>query len=58
MANQKVRVKTGEIIKVSGIYGRVGSTNEEVFSKGDRVPPYKGRAQTLDLKRQAKHAGK
>ena len=55
---KKVKVGTGEVVKISGIYGRVGSKNEEVLSNGDRVPPYKSHSQQLVLKRAAKHQGK
>ena len=58
MANKKVVVKTGEKVEISGIYRRVGEKNEEVLSKGDRVPPYKADSQKLVLERAAKHSKK
>ena len=56
MANKKVVVKTGEIVKVSGIYHPAGAKTEVMFSTGDRATPNnEGSQQRFTLVRAAKH---
>lgn len=55
MPNKKVVVKTGEKVKVSGIYRKVGLKTEVVLTTDDRVPPTKDGSQKLVLVRAAKH---
>ncbi|MDD2646861.1 MAG: hypothetical protein PHV78_02615 [Patescibacteria group bacterium] len=53
--NERISVKTGQIAPISGQYRPVGTTFEITLSKGDRVPPYQGRAWTFVLVDKTKH---
>lgn len=53
MAN--VKVSTGGTAKVSGQYRVPGTRREITLSKGERVPPYGGEAQTFRLVDKTKH---
>jgi hypothetical protein len=50
-----VVVKTGGTTPVSGLYRVKGTTDELTLSKGDRVPPYDGKAIKAVLADEAKH---
>jgi len=49
------QTKTGKVAPVSGQYRPSGSKNEITLSKGDRVPPYQGKAKTFVLVDKTKH---
>lgn len=49
MTNKKVITKTGGKTPVSGQYRPTGTRTEVTLSKGDRVPPYDGRAKKFVL---------
>jgi len=49
------KTRTGKVATMSGQYRPVGSKNEITLSKGDRVPPYQGRAKTFVLVDKTKH---
>ncbi|MFA6608289.1 MAG: hypothetical protein WCT07_00010 [Candidatus Paceibacterota bacterium] len=49
------KVKTGGKAEVSGQYRVSGTKLEITLSKGDRVPPYGGDAQTFILVDKTKH---
>ncbi len=49
------KVKTGGTASKSGQYQPSGTRQEITLSKGDRVPPYGGRAQTFVLVDKTKH---
>jgi hypothetical protein len=55
MAKPPVTVKTGGTAPVSGLYLVKGTNDELTLSKGDRVPPYAGKAVTAVLVDKAKH---
>jgi hypothetical protein len=50
-----VTVRTGETVRVSGIYQVQGSSYQIILSTGDRVPPYNGRAVSYVLVQQPVH---
>ena len=52
MAN---KIATGGTAKISGQYKVPGMKREITLSKGDRVPPYGGKAQTFTLVDKTKH---
>jgi hypothetical protein len=52
------KVKTGGTADVSGQYRVSGTKNEITLSKGDRVPPYGGDAQTFILIDKTRHKGR
>ncbi|GBE16890.1 hypothetical protein BMS3Abin15_00714 [bacterium BMS3Abin15] len=52
---KKVITKTGAKTPVSGQYRPAGTKNEITLSKGDRVPPYDGRAKKFTLVDKTKH---
>lgn len=49
------KVKTGGTTPVSGQYQVSGKKQEITLSKGDRVPPYGGKAQKFVLVDKTKH---
>lgn len=49
------KLHTGEVVEDSGIYRVLGTNDEVVLSKGDRVPPYDREAVNIVLVRKAKH---
>lgn len=52
----KVKVSTGGIAPISGQYRPTGFVRQEItLSKGDRIPPYGGKAKTFTLVDKTKH---
>lgn len=51
----KTTAHTGEKAPVSGQYQPVGTKREITLSKGDRVPPYSGKAKTFVLVDRTRH---
>ncbi len=49
------KVKTGGVAPKSGQYQVPGTKHEITLSKGDRVPPYGGEAQSFKLVDKTKH---
>jgi hypothetical protein len=47
--------RTGERAPISGQYQPAGTKQEITLSRGDRVPPYHGRAKTFVLVDRTKH---
>jgi hypothetical protein len=52
---KRVETRTGEKTPVSGQYQPAGTKQEITLSRGDRVPPYHGRAKTFVLVDRTKH---
>ena len=52
-----IHIRTGQVAPVSGQYRVVGYAYEITLSRGDRVPPYMGRAVTFVLVDRTKHQG-
>lgn len=50
-----ITVRTGQVAPVSGQYRVIGTSYEITLSKGDRVPPYNGRAATFILVDETRH---
>jgi len=50
-----ITIKTGEIATKSGQYQVLGTRLEITLSRGDRVPPYGGRAAVFVLVDKTKH---
>jgi len=50
-----VKTKTGGTAPKSGQYQPAGTKKEITLSKGDRVPPYDGKAKTFKLVDETKH---
>lgn len=55
---KKIVTKTGRKAQVSGQYGSKGTKSEITLSKGDRVPPYQGKARNFYLKDKTVHKDK
>jgi len=51
----KTKVSTGGTAKVSGQYQVPGAKREITLSRGDRVPPYGGKARNFILVDKTKH---
>lgn len=51
----KVIVATGQVAPVSGQYRVLGTAYEITLSRGERVPPYRGRAALFELVDRTKH---
>jgi len=51
------KVKTGGTASQSGQFQVSGTKREITLSKGERVPPYGGKAQTFVLVDKTKHKG-
>lgn len=49
------KVKTGDTASTSGQYRVSGTKQEITLSKGDRVPPHGGKAQTFVLVDKTRH---
>lgn len=49
------RLTTGDIVSVSGVYQILGTVYQMTLVKGDRVPPYQGRAVAVVLVVPARH---
>ena len=56
--SNRIRTKTGQKAPRSGQYRPTDSKLEITLSKGDRVPPYGGKARTFTLVDKTKHKGK
>lgn len=52
----KTTTRTGQKTPVSGQYQPAGTKQEVTLSRGDRVPPYKGKAKTFVLTDRTKHS--
>ena len=52
----KTTVKTGGVAPVSGQYRVVGTVYEITLTKGERVPPYAGKARTFVLVDRTRHS--
>lgn len=52
-----IRIKTGEIVPVSGQYRPAGKKTEVTFVSGKRVPPTSSGATTYTLVDKTKHSG-
>ena len=52
---KKVTTRTGQKAPASGQYQPAGTKQEITLSRGDRVPPYSGRAKTFILVDRTKH---
>ncbi|MGC9599617.1 MAG: hypothetical protein ABSE18_04500 [Minisyncoccia bacterium] len=50
-----VTLTTGQTVVISGIYQVRGTNYQVTLSRGDRVPPYNGRAATFVLVVSARH---
>jgi len=48
-------IKTGGVAPKSGQYGVKGTKFEITLTKGERVPPYRGKARTFILTDATKH---
>lgn len=53
--SKKITTQTGEKAPVSGQYEPKGTKKEITLSKGDRVPPYHGKAKSFTLVDRTKH---
>ncbi len=51
----KIKVKTGGVAPNSGQYQVSGTKHEITLSKGERVPPYGGKAKAFVLVDKTKH---
>ncbi len=51
----KISTRTGQTTKVSGQYRPSGAKSEITLSRGDRVPPYSGKAKSFTLVDKTKH---
>lgn len=52
-----VKTKTGKTALKSGQYQPAGTKKEITLTKGERVPPYGGKAKTFKLVDATKHKG-
>lgn len=52
---KRIETRTGEKAPASGQYQPAGTKQEITLSRGDRVPPYHGRAKTFVLVDRTKH---
>jgi hypothetical protein len=52
---RKILTRTGQKAPVSGQYRPTGTKQEITLSKGDRVPPYGGKAKVFVLVDRTKH---
>lgn len=50
-----VKTKTGKVAPISGQYRAIGAKSEITLSKGDRVPPFLGKAKIFVLVDKTKH---
>jgi hypothetical protein len=55
MAREKTKTKTGKKTPVSGQYRASGTKYEITLTKGNKVPPYRGKAKTFVLSDKTKH---
>lgn len=50
-----IMLSTGQTVAISGIYQVRGTNYQVTLSRGDRVPPYNGRAAVFVLVVSARH---